>query len=182
MKMFNRINKTTIDGNVVVVNLNQGNNGPYGTVRLAHDASFTKKGSQERVEKTTFVNLKVDSFALKNLTMALEVGDYLIVSGELITEEFQDNQTQKNREATKVRVSHIDLHLPKSVKEMLKQQGLIGMQTRPYQAQNQAPAQPTQQWGGQQDATAPKPAQVNQQNQAWGQPQQPQGNGGFYNQ
>lgn len=174
MKLFNRINKTTIDGNVVAVNLYQGNNGPFGTIRLAHDASYTKKGSQERVEKTTFVNLNVDAFALKNLTMEFNTGDYLVVTGELVTEEFQDNQTQKKREATKVRVTHVDLHLPKQVKDMMKQQGLIGIQTRPYQTQ-QAAAQPTQQWGGQQPAPT-------QPNQGWGQPQQPQGNGGFYNQ
>ena len=171
---FSKINTMTVSGRIGNVNLQDGQNGPFGSLSLAVDTGY-KNREGKWVEDTSWVTVEfggnTGSFVADK---GVGKGDLLVVEGSLFESKWKDKDGG-DRSALKVRAERIVEHIPSSVFECLKANGFFGNQQAPASQQ-----QPRQNTGGQQQAPA---TQQRQQAPATGrngngyQPRQ-NGNGG----
>ncbi len=140
-----KLNYTSVGGRVSNVDVKSGNNGYFGTVTIAVDDGYFKKGENGQdghwEERTYFVDVKVDSHFLNYFKSPIETGDEVTLSGKLVQEKWKDNQSGQDRSALRVKGEKLIQHLRKVEVECLKQAGLVGNAN----SQNNAPQQHTQQ-------------------------------------
>lgn len=160
---FNKTNQLTVSGRVGNVNVQQGNNGPYGSLSLAVDTGY-KGRDGSWVEDTSWVTIEFGGNTGNYIAdKGVGKGDLLVVEGSLFESKWKDKDTGADRSALKVRADRIAEHVPSVVFECLKANGFFGNQ-QAQANQQQAPTQqqPRQNTGGQQQA----PAQQQRQQQA----------------
>lgn len=137
-----KLNTVNLAGNISQVNIQNGQYGSFGNVTIAVDDGYYKKGQNgadgEWIDRTHFVEVKVDANNLKSLKANLQKGDQLQIEGKLIVEKWQDSQTGQNRSAMKVDCKTIVCHIPKAVIDAAKQAGVIQTGNQQNQ-QNQNP-------------------------------------------
>lgn len=165
-----KANSVNLAGNIAQVNIQNGQHGPFGSVSIAADDGYYKKGQNgqqgEWIDRTHFIEVNMNSKSLQSLKQTLNIGDQLSIEGKLVVEKWQDSQTSQNRNATKVECLKIVGHIPKSVIDAAKQAGVI----QTGQNQNQSQASQPQRNGSNGYMNAP----VGNQNRA---PNRSQGNG-----
>jgi single-strand DNA-binding protein len=185
MNLFSNKNDVTIEGNLSQVDLKPGAQGGFfGSVTIAVSNNYKDKNTQQWVDKTAFVEVKVGDKFLSKLKSAPQVGDRFEIEGKLVMDEWQDQQTQKKRTALKVQGIRLLRHIDKAAVEVLKQAGFI-QQAQPQQQQNNGYQQQPQNGGFQPQQQAQparqggfQPQQQQPQNSGF-QPQQQQPQGGF---
>ncbi|GAA5138484.1 single-stranded DNA-binding protein [Thalassotalea piscium] len=175
-----KINQVTLGGNISSIDIRNGQNGRFGNVGLAIDDGYFKKGTNNQqgswVDRTYFINLKVNENNLKTLYTQLNKGDQLVVAGKLIVE---DDKSDTSKKYYKVDVKNFISHTPKNLIEMGKANGLIPdnqAQTSKSGFQQNQP-----QHGGYQQQPANGGFQQNQAQQGAFQQNQPQ-HGGYQQQ
>lgn len=140
-----KLNYTSIGGRVSNVDVKSGNNGYFGTVTIAVDDGYFKKGENGHdghwEERTYFVDVKVDNHFLNYFKSPIETGDEVTLNGKLVQEKWKDNQSGQDRSALRVKAEKLIQHLRKVEVECLKQAGLVGNAN----SQNNAPQQNAQQ-------------------------------------
>lgn len=138
-------NVVILGGNIAQIDLTNGQYGVFGTVTLAIDDGYFKKGENGQdgqwIDRTHFAEVKVNANNLKSIKVQLEKGDQLQIQGKLVQEKWTDSQTGQNRSAMKVDCQSIVCHVPKALIELGKQSGVIPTanqnQQQPQNAQNQ---------------------------------------------
>lgn len=179
MKMQYKQNEVRLAGYLSQVDIKQGEYGPFGTVTIAVDDSYTDKKSKERVKKTQFLRVDVGGEKLP----FMEKGDYVRIEGRLIFDTW--NTATSSGSAIKIKGTVVE-HLPKDALECLKANGFIqssqqasGQPQQPQQGGYGQPPQ-NQQRGGYGQPQQQRPQRNQPQQGGYGQPQQQGGYGQGY--
>jgi single-strand DNA-binding protein len=160
MKLLKQ-NTVTVAGHVANINLQNGNYGTYGTITIAVDDGYMQRGQNGQqgqwVDRTYFIDVKVDDNFLKRTSTQIGKGDSICVEGKLVQEKWTDKNSGQERTALRVKGSMIVGHIPVGVKDLAKTNGFLGRhaQTAPQgqpAPQQQAPQQQAPQQYGQQPA------------------------------
>ena len=166
-----KLNTCHLAGNVSNVSIQSGQNGRFGTLSIAVDDGYFKKSENNQagqwVERTYFVELKVNETVIKKFYVQPVKGDQLVIDGKLVMESWKDKNSGQDRTAIKVQVAHVVSHTPKTLIDLGKSQGIIPVNQSQQQNQSQGGFQQNQSQGG------------FQQNQSQGGFQQNQPQGGF---
>ncbi|MBW8191283.1 single-stranded DNA-binding protein [Neiella marina] len=138
-------NLVKIAGNVSGLDIKQSTqaaNEYFGTITVATDDGYFKKGQNgqngEWVDRTYFIDVKVDNRVLSQLKNGVNKGDQISFKAKLVQEKWQDQQGQ-NRQAVRLQAEKVTGHLSKAEIECLKQNGFVGNQQQPNNAPNQPP-------------------------------------------
>lgn len=116
MRMF-KSNHVIVAGNIANVTIRNGTHGQFGSITVAVDDGYFKQGQNgqdgEWVDRTHFVECKVNANFLKKLKTTPDKGDMICLQGKLTLEKWKDNQGQE-RSALKVAASDVDGYIPKA--------------------------------------------------------------------
>jgi single-stranded DNA-binding protein len=116
MRMF-KANHVIIAGNIANVRIMTGQHGQYGSISIAVDDGYFKKGENGQdgawVDRTHFVDVNVNANFLKKLKAEPATGDMISVEGKLTLDKWKDKTTQQERSALKVTASDVIGYVPK---------------------------------------------------------------------
>ena len=136
---FPRMNEVEFSGNVANVTIQNGQYGAYGNMSVAVDDGYFQKGQNGQdgqwVDRTHFIDCKLTSGALKKVDGQVNKGDFVIIKGKLVLDQWQDSQTGQQRSAMKVEVKEFVLHVDGERAKQLRAEGK-------QQRQQQQPPQP----------------------------------------
>jgi len=150
MKAFKQ-NEITIGGYISQVDIKQNNEGEwFGSFNLALEDNYRKnKGKPDEtwVDRTHFIEVKVNSYFLGKFNAALNKGDQIVVSGKIVMESWKDKESSANRTAIKIQADKKIAYITKVESDHLKSLNQSqGQQQTPqqqgsFQGQQQAPQQ-----------------------------------------
>jgi single-strand DNA-binding protein len=135
-----KINTAIIGGNVSKVDIKQSNttNNPqgqpefFGSVTVALDNGYydnkANNGQGQWVERTAFIDVKVDNRNLTQVKGKIGLGDQIAFTGSIVQDNWKDKQSGDNRSALRFKADNVTFHLPKGANECLKANGFKGQQ------------------------------------------------------
>lgn len=124
------VNEVRLSGNIAKVNIRNGLHGPFGTIRIAIDnGAFNKKGAKF-IERTDFINVEVSGKAFFSVVPNPQGGDRIMIYGKLLTDKFNDKNTNQPRESTFVKCSQVLSYTSVEDKKVLQSVGLLPVSKR----------------------------------------------------
>lgn len=162
MKFFMKdvkANEFTFSGNVSQVKLQQSktanNSGEFecfGSISIALDNGHPGKDNEPWVNKTAFIEVKLNHNLIKRIKSGIKKGDQIEVSGYLVQEKWIDKESEKDRSILKLVATNIHAHVDKDVSIYAKNNG--------YYSGKVSQSKPSpQQQGGNANLTNESPAQ-----------------------
>lgn len=118
-------NSCRISGNVATVDIKNGQHGPFGTIGIIVDDGYFKKeqnNSQTWMERSYFISIKISSKIVKQCKGQIGKGDFFSVDGKIVTDKWNDRNSGKEMQATKIEARNIVMHLDASLAKSLRQQ------------------------------------------------------------
>jgi single-strand DNA-binding protein len=113
-----KANHVIIAGSVANVRLMTGQHGQYGSISIAVDDGYFKKGENNQdgvwVDRTHFVDVNVNANFLKKLKETPDKGDMLSIEGKLTMDKWNDKTSGQERTALKVTASDVVGYIPKA--------------------------------------------------------------------
>ena len=116
MRLF-KANHVIIAGNISDVRIQNGQHGQFGSISVAVDDGYFKKGENnqqgEWIDRTHFVECNVNANFLKKLKSNPGKGDMISIEGKLTLDKWTDKTSGQERSALKVTASDVVGYIPK---------------------------------------------------------------------
>lgn len=139
MSFLPKVNDTRLSGYVANTYIQNGQWGPWGSITVAVDDSYFKKGENGQdgswIERTYFIDVSVNSKALEKMPNVGK-GDFIFIEGKNIEQKKEGDQNgQKATSYKKVEARAVLMHYPADVARELNERA---KQQRNQQNNNQS--------------------------------------------
>ena len=125
MKIPQKVNEIRLGGNVANVDIRTGQHGSFGSCVLAVDDGYFKKGDANGqgswIDRVYFHPITLKANVLKKLN-GLNKGDFVVFTGKLVEEKWNDRQSGGERKATKVEAIDVEWHVSADSIKQLRQE------------------------------------------------------------